>query len=145
MMPDRLDELLAMMPADPCPEDLTIRIQASLVNTRRRSRRIRRVLHFMLVGVSGLGIWLILPRVESYLAALPSLNLGAVEEWLNALARSPGEALLNLSGVVITWISELASALEVEIVLALGILTASALYGVITLLSNGASQKEAMA
>ncbi|HEY43657.1 MAG TPA: hypothetical protein G4O11_06715 [Anaerolineae bacterium] len=144
-MPDRLDELLAVMPADPCPEDLTVRIQARLTYMRWRSRRIRRVLHFMLVGVSVVGMWLILPRVETFLTALPDLSLAAVEEWLNALARSPGEALLNLSGVIITWISELASALEIEIVLALGILTASALYGIITLLSNGASRKEAMA
>jgi hypothetical protein len=47
--------------------------------------------------------------------------------------------------MVITWISELASALDIEIVLGLGILTASALYGVINLLSNGASQEEVMA
>lgn len=144
-MSDRLDELLAIMPADPCPEDLTIRIQAHLAHMRRRSLKVRRVFHFLLVGVSVVGLWLILPRVETFLTALPDLSLGAVEEWLNALARSPGETLLNLSGVVVTWISELASALEIELVLALGILTASALYGVITLLSNGASQKEALA
>jgi hypothetical protein len=144
-MSDRLDEFLLALPTDPCPEDLTIRIQARLAHMRRRSRRIRRVLNSLLVGVSVVGLWLILPRAERFVATLPDLTLGAVEEWLTALARSPEEALLNLSGVVITWISELASALEIEIVLALGILTASALYGVITLLSNGASQKEAMA
>jgi hypothetical protein len=90
-------------------------------------------------------LWLILPRAETFLTTVPDLSLGAVEEWLSALTRSPGEALLNLSGMVIAWISELASALDIEIVLILGILTASALYGVITLLSNGASQKEVMA
>lgn len=144
-MSDRLDELLSVMPADPCPGDLAIRIQARLAHVRRRSRRVRRVFRFSLAAMSVAGLWLILPRAEYLLATLPSLNLGAVEEWLNALVRSPGEALLNLSGAVIAWISELASVVEVEVVLALGILTASALYGAITLLSNGASQKEAMA
>jgi hypothetical protein len=144
-MSDRLDEYLMALPADPCPEDLTMRIQAHLAYMRRRSRRIRRVLNSLLAGVSVVGLWLLLPRAERFAATLPDLTLGAAEEWLNALARSPGEAFLNLSGVVITWISELASALDIEIVLALGILTASALYGVITLLSNGASQKEVMA
>jgi hypothetical protein len=145
MMSDRLDELLAAMPADPCPEDLMIRIQARLAYMRRRSRRIRLVLHFSLVGVSVVVIWLILPRVKTYLTTLPGLSLAAVEEWLSVLVSSPGEALLNLSGAVLTWISELASALDIEIVLALGILIAIALYGVITLLSNGASRKEVMA
>ena len=144
-MTDRLDELLAMMPADPYPEDLTDRIQTRLAQTRRRSRRIRRVLHLAMVVASVVGLWLILPRAETFLATVPDLSLGSVEEWLSALARSPGEALLNLSGSVITWISELASALDIEIVLILGILTASALYGIITLLSNGASQEEVMA
>jgi len=91
------------------------------------------------------GLWLILPRAETFVATVPDFSLDAVEEWLSALARSPGEVLLNLSGAVMAWISELASALEIEIVLALGFLTASALYGVITLLSNGASQKEVIA
>lgn len=144
-MSDRLDELLALLPADPYPEDLTERVQARLVQLRRRSRRIRYLLHFSLVVVSIVGLWLILPRAESFLTAVPDLSLGAVEEWLNALARSPGEALLNLLGMVITWISELASALDIEIVLGLGILTAAALYGVINLLSNGVSQEEVMA
>lgn len=144
-MSDRLDELLAMLPTDPYPEDLADRVQARLAQIRRRSRRIRSVLHFSLVVVSVVGLWLILPRAETFLTTVPDLSLGAVEEGLSALARSPGEALFNLSGTVITWISELASALDIEIVLVLGILTASALYGVITLLSNGASQKEVMA
>jgi hypothetical protein len=144
-MTDRLDELLAIIPADPYPEDLADRVQTRLAHTRRRSRIIRRVLHFSMVAVSVAGLWLILPRVETFLTTVPDLSLGAVEEWLSALTRSPGEALLNLSGTVIMWISELASALDIEIVLVLGILTASALYGVITLLSNGASQEEVMA
>lgn len=144
-MSDRLDELLAMMPADPYPEDLADRVQARLVLIRRRSRRIRRVLHFSLVVASVVGLWLILPRAETFLTFVPDLSLGTIEEWLGALARSPGEALFNLSGTVITWISELASGMDIEIVLVLGILTASALYGVITLLSNGASQEEVMA
>ncbi len=144
-MSDRLDELLALIPADPYPEDLTERVQARLAQVRRRSRRIRYLLHFSLVVLSIVGLWLILPRVETFLTAAPDLSLGAVEEWLNALASSPGEALLNLLGMVITWISELASALDIEIVLGLGILTAAALYGVISLLSNGVSQEEVMA
>ncbi len=144
-MSDRLDELLAIMPADPYPEDLADRVQARLVQIRRRSRRIRRVIHFSLVVASVVGLWLILPRAETFVATVPDFSLDAVEEWLSALARSPGEVLLNLSGAVMAWISELASALEIEIVLALGFLTASALYGVITLLSNGASQKEVIA
>lgn len=144
-MTDRLDELLTIMPADPYPEDLADRVQARLAQVRRRSRRIRRVLHFSMVVASVVGLWLILPRAETFLTTVSDLSLGPVEEWLSALARSPGEALLNLSGTVITWISELVSALDIEIVLVLGILTASALYGVITLLSNGASQEEVMA
>ena len=143
-MTDRLDELLAMMPADPFPEDLADRVQASLAQTRRRSRRIRRVLHFSNVVASVVGLWLIIPRAETFLTTISDLSLGTAEEWLSALIRSPGEALLNLSGTVITWISELASTLDIGIVLLLGILTASALYGVITLLSNGASQEEVM-
>ena len=86
-----------------------------------------------------------LARVEVRNTAVADLSLDTVEEWLSALAHSPGEALLNLSGSVVTWISELASTLDIEIVLVLGILTASALYGVISLLSNGASQEEVMA
>lgn len=144
-MTDRLDELLAIMPADPYPEDLADRVQAHLAQTRRRSRRIRRVLHFSMVVASVVGLWLILPRAEPFLTTVSDLSLGSVEELLSALTRSPGEALLNLSGTVITWISELAYALDIEIVLVLGMLTASALYGVITLLSNGASQEEVMA
>ncbi len=144
-MPDRLDELLAMMPADPYPEDLTDRVQARLVEIRRRSLRIRRVLHFSLVAGSVVGLWLILPRAEMFLTTVPDLSLATVEEWLSALARSPGESLLNLLGTCIRWISGLVSALDFEIVLGLGILTASALYGVINLLTNGASQEEVMA
>ncbi|HEY48127.1 MAG: hypothetical protein AMJ88_03960 [Anaerolineae bacterium SM23_ 63] len=143
-MSDRLDELLAMMPADPYPEDLADRVQARLAQIRRRSRRIRLFLHFLLVVASVVGLWLIIPQVEMFITTLPDLSLATVEEWLRTLVRSPGEAFLNLSGTVITWISELASALNIEIVLVLGILTASALYGVITLLSNGASQEEVM-
>ena len=143
-MTDRLDELLAMMPADPYPENLADRVQASLAQTRRRSRRIRGVLHFSNVVASVVGLWLIIPQVETFLTTTSDLSLGTAEEWLSALIRSPGEALLNLSGTVITWISELASTLDIGIVLLLGILTASALYGVITLLSNGASQEEVM-
>jgi hypothetical protein len=144
-MTDRLDELLAMMPADPYPEDLADRVQASIAQTRRRSRRIRRVLHFSNGVASVVGLWLIIRRAETFLTTISDLSLGTAEEWLSALIRSPGEALLNLSGTVITWISELASTLDIGIVLVLGILTASALYGVITLLSNGASQEEVMA
>lgn len=144
-MPDRLDELLAMMPADPYPEDLADRIQDRLVQVRRRSRRIRNVLHFSLVVVSIAGLWLILPRAESFLTTVPDLSLSVVEEWLSALARSPWEFLVDHSGMIITWISELVSELDIEIVLVLGILTASALYGIITLLSNGVSQEEVTA
>jgi hypothetical protein len=96
------------------------------------------------VVVSVIGLWLILPRAETFLTTVSNLSLGTTEEWMNALIHSPGEALLDLSGTAITWISELASTLNVEFVLILGILTASALYGVITLLSNGASQEEVM-
>ena len=144
-MPDRLDELLAMMPADPYPKGLADRVQAHLAQIRRRSRRIRLVLHFSLMVMSIVGLWWFLPRAEMLLATVADLSLDTVEEWLSALAHSPGEALLNLSGSVVTWISELASTLDIEIVLVLGILTASALYGVISLLSNGASQEEVMA
>ena len=144
-MSDRLDELLAMMPADPYPEYLADRVQAHLAQIRRRSRRIRLVLHFSLMVMSIVGLWWFLPRAEMLLATVADLSLDTVEEWLSALAHSPGEALLNLSGSVVTWISELASTLDIEIVLVLGILTASALYGVISLLSNGASQEEVMA
>ena len=144
-MPDRLDELLAVMPVDPCPEDLTIRIQARLGQIRRRSRRIRSFIHFLLVGVSVVGMWLILPCVEMFLKVIPDLSLVSVEAWLSALVRSPEETLFSLSGTVITWVSEVVTTLELEIVFVLGILTASALYGVIALLSNGASQKEVIA
>jgi hypothetical protein len=144
-MTDRLDELLAMMPADLYPEDLVDRVHTSLAQTRRRSRRIRGFLHFSNVVASITGLWLILPRAERLLTTVSDLSFGTAEEWLSALIRSPGEALLNLSGTAMMWISELASTLDTEIVFVLGILTASALYGVITLLSNGASQKEVMA
>jgi hypothetical protein len=145
MMSDWLDDLLEMMPADPYPEDLAERVQASLAMVRRRSRRIRHILHLALVVVSIVGLWLILPRAEMFLVAVPDLSLGAIEDWLSALVRSPGESLLNILGTVITWISGLASALDIEFVLGLGILTTSALYGVINLLSNGAAQEEVMA
>lgn len=144
-MSDWLDDLLEMMPVDPYPEDLAERVQARLALVRRRSQRTRHILHLVLVLVSIVGLWLILPRAEMFLTSAPNLSLGAFEEWLSALARSPGESLLNFIGTIATWISGLASALDIEFVLGLGILTASALYGVINLLSNGAAQEEVMA
>jgi hypothetical protein len=143
-MSDRLDDLLTRMPANPYPQDLVERVNARLAVRRRRSRRVRRVFHSSLVVVSLVGLWLIFPRAEAVFNALADLSIDPLEAWLSALVKSPGKALLNLSGTVVMWISEIASALDIEFVIALGILTATALYGVLTLVSNGAPRKEVM-
>lgn len=91
-----------------------------------------------------LGLWLLMPKVEILLSAVSSISLGRLEEWLSAVMRSPSDALLDLSRIAVTWVSQLAAGLEAELVLALGLLAIPALYGVISLLSSGISQEEAI-
>ena len=143
-MADWLDELLEAMPTEPHPSDLVAQIQIRLANSRRWSRWARRGVRLAMVIAGATGLWLLMQKVEVMQSAVSSLSLGRLEEWLSTVVRSPSDALLDLSRVAITWVSQLAAGLEAELVLALGLLAAPALYGVISLLSSGISQKEAI-
>lgn len=143
-MADWLDELLEVMPSEPHPSDLVAQIQIRLEDSRRRSRRVRSGVRLAMVMVGAIGLWLLIQKVEMMQSAVSSFSLGKFEGWMNAVVRSPSDAMLNLSRIVIRWVSQLAAGLEAELVLALGLLATPALYGVISLLSNGISQEEAI-
>ena len=143
-MADWLDELLGVMPVEPYSPDLVTQVQARLANSRRWSRLVRSTVRLAMVMAGLIGLWLLMPIVESLLSTGTSFSLSRLEEWLSAVVRSPSEALLDLSRIAITWMSQLAAGLEAELVLALGLLATSALYSVISLLSNGVSQEEAI-
>lgn len=143
-MADWLDELLRVMPVEPYSPDLVTQVQARLATSRRWSRLVRSAVRLAMVMAGLIGLWQLMPIVERLLSAGTSFSLSRLEEWLSAVVRSPSEALLDLSRIVITWMSQLAAGLEAELVLALGLLATSALYSVISLLSNGVSQEEAI-
>jgi hypothetical protein len=143
-MADWLDELLEVIPVEPYPPDLVAQVQARLANSRRWSRWARNGVRLAMVMAGVLGLWLLMPKVEILLSAVSSISLGGLEEWLSAMMRSPSDALLDLSQIAVTWVSQLAAGLEAELVLALGLLATPALYGVISLLSSGISQEEAI-
>ena len=143
-MADWLDELLRVMPVEPYSPDLVTQVQARLATSRRWSRLVRSAVRLAMVMAGLIGLWQLMPIVERLLSAGTSFSLSRLEEWLSAVVRSPSEALLDLSRIAITWMSQLAAGLEAELVLALGLLATSALYSVISLLSNGVSQEEAI-
>lgn len=143
-MADWLDELLEVIPVEPYPPDLVAQVQTRLANSRRWSRWARNGVRLAMVMAGVLGLWLLMPKVEILLSAVSSISLGGLEEWLSAMMRSPSDALLDLSQIAVTWVSQLAAGLEAELVLALGLLATPALYGVISLLSSGISQEEAI-
>ena len=143
-MADWLDELLEAMPTEPYPPDLAAQVQIRLAKTRRWSKWVQNGVRLVMVMTGALGLWLLMPRVEMLVTAISPISLARIEQWLSAVVRSPSEALLGLSGMAITWVSQLAAGLEAELVLALGLLAAPALYGVISLLSRGISQEEAI-
>jgi len=143
-MADWLDELLEAMPTEPYPPDLAVQVQIRLAKTRRWSKWVQNGVRLVMVMTGALGLWLLMPRVEMLVTAISPISLARIEEWLSAMVRSPSQALLGLSGIAITWVSQLAAGLEAELVLALGLLATPALYGVISLLSSGISQEEAI-
>lgn len=143
-MADWLDELLEVIPVEPYPPDLAAQVQARLANSRRWLRWARNGVRLAMVMAGVLGLWLLMPKVEILLSAVSSIYLGRLEEWLSTVVRSPSDALLDLSQIAVTWVSQLAAGLEAELVLALGLLATPALYGVISLLSSGISQEEAI-
>jgi hypothetical protein len=143
-MADWLDELLEVMPNEPHPPYLVVQVQTRLANSRRWSRWARNGVRLAMVMAGAIGFWLLMQKVEKMQSAVSSISLGRLEEWLSAVVRSPSDALLDLSQITITWVSQLAAGLEAELVLALGLLATPALYGVISLLSSGISQEEAI-
>ena len=143
-MADWMDELLEGLPTKPYPPDLVAQVQTRLANSRRWSRWALSGVRLTMVMAGVIGLWLLIPMVEMLLSAGSPISLSRLEEWLSAVVRSPSDALLDLSRIAITWMSQLAAGLEAELVLALGLLATSALYGVISLLSSGISQEEAI-
>jgi hypothetical protein len=143
-MADWLDELLKVIPTEPHPTDLVAQVQTRLANSRRWSRWARNGVRLAMVMAGVNGLWLLMQKVEMMQSAVSSISLGRLEEWLSTVVRSPSDALLDLSRLAITWVSQLAAGLEAELVLALGLLATPALYGVISLLSSGISQEEAI-
>ena len=143
-MADWLDELLEVMPTEPHPPDLVAQVQTRLANSRRWSRWARSGVRLAMVMAGVIGLWLLMQKVEMMQSAVSSISLGRLEEWLSAVVRSPSDALLDISRIAVTWVSQLAAGLEAELVLALGLLATPALYGVISLLSSGISQEEAI-
>lgn len=143
-MADWLDELLEVIPTESYSPDLVAQVQTRLANSRRWSRWARYGVRLAMVMAGVIGLWLLMQKVEMLLSAVSSISLGRLEEWLSAVVRSPSDALLDLSQITITWVSQLAAGLEAELVLALGLLATPALYGVISLLSSGISQEEAI-
>lgn len=143
-MADWLDELLEVIPVEPYPPDLVAQVQIRLANSRRWSRWARNGVRLAMAMAGVLGLWLLMPEAEILLSVDSSISLGRLDEWLSAVMRSPSDALLDLSQIAVTWVSQLAAGLEAELVLALGLLATPALYGVISLLSSGISQEEAI-
>ena len=143
-MADWLDELLEVIPIEPHPPDLVAQVQAHLANSRRWSKWARNGVRLAMVMAGVIGLWLLMQKVEMMQSAVSSISLGRLEEWLSAVVRSPSDALLDISRIAVTWVSQLAAGLEAELVLALGLLATPALYGVISLLSSGISQEEAI-
>lgn len=88
-MSDSLDDLLAALPCEPCPEGLVLRIQRELGRARRRALWVR---HGMRVGalVAGLaGAWVAYPGMKGW--ALPLPEIQEVGAWLGLALLSPVE------------------------------------------------------
>ena len=143
-MADWLDELLEVMPVEPHHPDLVSQVQTRLAASRRRSSWAWSGVRLVMVMVGVIGFWLLMPMVERLLSAVTSISHNRFDGWLSTVFRSPSEALLDLSRIAITWMSQLAAGLEADLVLVLGLLATSALFSVISLLSNGISQEEAI-